>query len=166
MIPENEEVLCKIECDRLKSGKRSKGDTVTLTKERLYKTGIDMSGQRMHKAVNVDRISAVASGKERNVWYLVLGLLFLALSCVLAAYCLPGGKLRRFIAGIVVLAIGAAVMIFATIAYFRFSIRYVTVYFDGGKIRIASAGLSEEDATDFAAQVLKAAQAARQVKNE
>lgn len=157
----NEEVLCKIECEPKKNGKVSRGDAVVVTEKRLYKTGINGLGQITHKAVSLDCVSAVTCGKERNLWFLCIGIVFAGLCCVLSAYFLPGSKLIRFVLGLVALGIGAAVLVLSVVAFFRFSVHTVTVHFNGGKLRIASAGLSDEEAADFADRVLEAAEAAR-----
>ena len=161
MMNDNDEVLCKIECEPKKSGKMSRGDAVVVTKKRLYKTGINGMGQITRKAVSLDRVSAVTSGKERNLWFLVIGIVFAGLCCVLSAYFLPGSKLIRFVLGLVALGIGAAVLVLSIVAFFRFSVPTVTIHYDGGKIRIASAGLTLEEAADFADRVLEAAENAR-----
>lgn len=159
----NEEVICKIECDPKRNGKKSRGDAVVITKKRLYKTGIDGTGQVVQKVVSMDRVSAVSYGNERNLWFPVIGIVFSALCCLLSAYFLPGDKLTRFVLGIIALGIGAAVLILCLVAFFRFSVRTVTILFEGGKIRIASAGLTEEEAKYFAEKVLDVAEEARSV---
>ena len=157
----NEEILCKIECEPKKSGKMSRGDAVIVTQKRLYKTGINGTGQIARKVVSLDRVSAVTCGQERNLWFLCIGIVFAGLCCLLSAYFLPGSKLIRFVLGIVALGIGAAVLVLSIVAFFRFSVNTVTVHYDGGKLRIASAGLTPEEAADFADRVLDAAEKAR-----
>ncbi|MDE7394755.1 MAG: hypothetical protein K2M95_01380 [Clostridiales bacterium] len=157
----NEEVICKIECDPKRNGKVSRGDSVVITQKRLYKTGINGTGQVMQKVVSMDRVSAVTYGKERNLWFLFIGVVFAALCCLLSAYFLPGDKLMRFVLGLIALGVGAAVLILCLVAFFRFSVGTVTILFDGGKIRVASAGLTDEEAKDFAERVLDVAEKAR-----
>ncbi|WP_251618030.1 hypothetical protein [Pumilibacter muris] len=160
MAEKDEKVLCKIDCD---SGhKKIRGDRVTVTEKRVYKTGINRFGREHKKVVSIDAVTCAEWCEERFERYLALGFSFFALCCVLSAYFLPDGKTLRFVLGIVFLALGAAAMILCTVAYFKFKIKTVTVYYYGGKMKIASPGISDGDAEEFIVQVLEAAERARE----
>lgn len=152
---QDETVLCTIEC--APSARRFRGDRATLTDKRLYKTGLNKQGVAHRKTVNIHAVTAAEWSNERYVRYLVLGLAFLALCCLCSVYFLPGGKTLRLILGLVCLGLGAAVAIVCVVAYFRFTLKTVTVYYAGGKMRIAVPGISDEDADEFVGSVLKAA---------
>ncbi len=159
MTEKDEKVLCKIECAA--SPEKSRGDRVTVTEKRIYKTGINRFGREHKKIVNIDAVSCAEWCEERFARYLVLGVSFLALCCVVSAYFLPDGKTSRFVLGIVFLSLGVAVTILCVAAYFKFKIKTVTVYYYGGKMKIASPGISDDDAEEFIVQVLSAAECAR-----
>ena len=108
-MTDDEKMICKIECDA--SGKKKRGDSVTLTNKRLYKTGINRLGIEHRKAVSLDAVSGAEWGAERFLRVPVIGLVFFALCCVLSAYFLPHDKLLRTILGIAVLALGAVVLV-------------------------------------------------------
>ncbi len=163
MIENEEVVLCKIECEA-RGKKRMKSDSVVVTQKRIYKTGMTRFGQEHKKVVSLDTVSCAEWREERFVRFPVLGLAFLALCCLLSAYFLPGDKAIRFIVGLVIMAIGVAVMILCVIAYFRLKIKTLVVYYGGGTLRIASPGISDEDAEEFVAQVLRAAERVRREK--
>lgn len=158
MYDEDEKVVCTIECDA--RGKR-KGDCAVVTQKRIYKTGMTRFGVVHKKVVSIDTVSGAEWRYERFVRFLVLGVVFAALCCVMSAYFLPGGKTVKFVLGIVTVALGVAVLAACIIVYFRLCIKTVVIYFTGGKMHIASPGLSDEDADDFVSQVLRTAENAR-----
>lgn len=158
MYENDEKIICTIECDG--GGKRARGDRVTVTQKRVYKTGMNRFGRAHKKVVRLETVSGAEWSRERFVRYLAIGLAFLALCCLLSAYFLPGGKTLRFVLGIVTLSLGVAVFVVCAVAYARFTIKTVTLFFVGGKMRIAAPGLTDEEAEEFIAQVLRAASAA------
>lgn len=150
----DEKILCKIECE----GRHTrKSDTVIVTDARIYKTGATSFGVAHRKAVNVRAVTSAEWRDERLLRFPVIGLLFLALCCVLAAYFLPGGKTVRFVSGIVCIAVGVASAVACVVVYFRCRIRTLIVTYAGGTLRIASQGITEEEAEAFVEQVLRAA---------
>lgn len=163
MFDEDESILCKIEYG---DDKRGRGDRVTLTRKRVYKTGMTPFGRAHKKVVRVESVTAAEWGRERFARFLFVGLAFLALCCLLSAYALPGGKTLRFVLGIVSLSLGVAVFVVCIVAYFRCTIKTVTLYYAGGKMRIASPGITDEEADEFIAQVLRAARAAAKAEPE
>ena len=154
MYEENERVLCKIDA----AEGRTKGDRVTVTQYRIYKTGIDRFGRAHKKVVCIDSVTAAEYGKERFARYPIIGVCILALCCLLCAYFLPGGKTVRLAVGIAVLALGGIALGLSIAAYFRFTLKTILVYYAGGKMRIAAPGISDEEAEECIKQILCAAE--------
>lgn len=147
---QDEKEICRIECGDGK--KKPKGDTVTLTDRRMYFTQYNIFRSAVSKTVDLRSVNAVESGERGQKRYLIIGLAFLALCCLLATYLNTYSK----IAGIAAVAVGAAFMIVCIVLFFTLKFTYIAIHFRGGHIALVSPGLTDDELLQFGKDVFAA----------